>query len=570
MKYNDMAFAFSWEVEEGQTDIGWWNMYEEGCEEVEQGHGMNEFMDLLCGLDHSVINVIYVKKLNWFYHILSAYAGFDEGKSCIGFYDGKENVFRLFLEGIDSIEFRNWDNFFPDEEKGHIFIKQLDYCRSHFNSGYKNRLGLAKHFVYTVKRDLWNDIASSYWMYTGWYKSFREKLAFTCPDEFEMCLNVYKGSYCFINPVFENTTLPNVQCFDISSSHSGFMERKLYPSDSAREATTIEDMQYVLKHDFCYIGLFRIGGLEPKYNMPLDLKKFGYEDEGEWMLTLTDVHMKALKLIYNIKSILPIQLFYYPKNYLSKDCQKMLAELYEVKQMAKESNNDFIKSIFKVRCELVFGMSIKKPFYDIEAQYDEETNRFIPVQKEYDFDEVKKRLRTRQNLPYQIGIWTAAYSFLEEIETILGIGLDKVVYGDTDSVKYVGDSTYIEEHNNTIQEEKTKAQFKRSGGYDTPMGTWKSEPTCKKFKAIGPKWYLVKVGDKVEATAGGADKEAITQWTENNRFPFANFKRDMIVPELFKGVRIDRDNCTIRMDNSSFIPKELIREMEHKEVDFDE
>jgi len=62
-----------------------------------------------------------------------------------------------------------------------------------------------------------------------------------------------------------------------------------------------------------------------------------------------------------------------------------------------------------------------------------------------------------------VGLWTIAYSRLEFLTVLLKIGLDNVVYGDTDSVKFLGldGIKVIEEHNKSIDEEFRKVSLHR-------------------------------------------------------------------------------------------------------------
>lgn len=565
--YCDDAFALEWTIVQDEADIGFWNFYEEGSDFVEQGLNMNDFMTFLFEyFDVSHVNVIYVKKLNYFTTILSAYAGFDNIDSRVGFNRGKETVMRLFLKDISWIEFRNWDMFFEDEERGYLFLKKLAYCRKTFNGRNKNRLGLKNHFIYALSKDLWWDIAeNNYFSIDKTMVRLRQSMCPQTEEEFNLYYEVYKGSYYFINPLYKGTSVPNVKCYDISSSHLGLMLRKKYPIGTATLCETAEQMQYVFEHDFCFIGRFMVKGLEPRYDMPFDLAKFGFcDDDGTWYLVLTDVHLRIFKKLFRATSVVPYELYYFTKNYLPKKIAEVIYELYDDKQAAKKARDSFFKQIFKFRAELVFGKSIQSPFYELHQSYNEEDNCFEPKEAPLDFEEIAKKLRTRQTLPYQVGIWTAAYSFEEEVDMILGIGLDKVVYGDTDSVKYVGKTDYIERHNAAIQREFDNAANKRCFFVVNDLGKWMPEKTCDLFKAIAPKWYLSKVDDTIEPTAAGANLNALTSWAEDNYSPFDNFHKGMCVNGLFKTAELDKEHCCVRTGTTSVISEALLQEMENR------
>jgi hypothetical protein len=91
--------------------------------------------------------------------------------------------------------------------------------------------------------------------------------------------------------------------------------------------------------------------------------------------------------------------------------------------------------------------------YAEKTIYNSETKSFEIVENDgKTFEEIKKNLAER-GIPVQVSFWVAAYSRLEEFTIINRIGLDSVVYGDTDSVKFIGEKgvSIIKERNEEIK-----------------------------------------------------------------------------------------------------------------------
>lgn len=148
--------------------------------------------------------------------------------------------------------------------------------------------------------------------------------------------------------------------------------------------------------------------------------------------------------------------------------------------------------------------------------FDEEENDFkiVPNDEEFNIEGIRNKLKKRY-LPFQYGIWTASWSRLEEVQMILNIGVENVVYGDTDSVKFVGDEgiAIVEKRNKEIQKELEVIKKKRAVILDERLGSWKNEGDAKEFKFINLKWYAyLDKENKLTVKAAGADVEKLEKY----------------------------------------------------------
>lgn len=567
LKYSDYAIVFNWEIINDEPDIGKWEMlFEESGKKIE-GKNMSDFIETLSQLDGDVINVIYVKNLNLLEVIGESYFSYGLGYQA-GVKEGQINFFKIRV--FNNVEFRNWDNWENKVDDCEEFLRRLNFGRENFKGQLKNKLNLKAHYTYTKARDQFNSIVGEYYLTSPWAQKFREDLLPQDQNELDLMNEVYKASYYFTNPKFIKKTINNVISCDISSSHSGFMLRKKYPSSSSITVNSVKEiMEIVNKGFYAWIGEFEFVGLKEKVKLPIDLRKFGYlNDDDNWVLILTSAHWPAFKRLFGAENIIPYCFYYYEQKELMRNYANMINQLYEEKQHFKKSEDPYISSIFKFRTELPFGQSIKSPIHHQAVMFNEEKNTFEKFKLEKpSFDEVVGKLK-RYAIPYQIGIWTAAYSWAEVINMILDIGMDNIVYADTDCVKFMGEEflDVIEKHNKEIDQEVNKITKKRNLiESNKKLGRWQYEGTYSQFKAIGVKWYLYELNGELEVKAAGADCDKLVNWLKEKDNPFEFFnKEDINVKDLFRNVYIDRKNGVVHVGYNNYMSDELAKELNEK------
>lgn len=565
-RYSDYAIVFNWEILNDQNDIGKWNMlFEEDGKKV-NGKGMSEFLEALSQLNQDLINVIYVKNLNLFEVIGECYFSYSNNFMA-AVKDGQINFFNLDLFGFVSLV--NWDNYFSDTEDCEEFLRRLTLSRENFKGNNKSKLSLKSHYRITKASDQWFDIVEKFYLKSPWANNFRESLLPKSKEELDLYLRVNKASFYFTNPAFINKTLENVRGYDISSSHLGFILRKKYPSTEARKVEGNEVFKILDKDWYAWIGEFEFIGLKEKIKLPIDLRKFGYlNDDDNWVLILTNAHWSAFKRLFGCEKVIPRNFFCFENKELQRNYAKMANTLYEEKEHYKKNPDHYVSSIFKFRTELPFGQSIKNPVWHWTVYRDEEKNEFIKEQvEEPTFEELISRIK-KSALPMQVGIWTAAYSWAEEVNMILDLGPENVVYGDTDCVKFINKVELvdiIEKHNKEIDKEvKIISNKRKMLETNLKIGRWKDESVFTQFKAIGVKWYLFNSEKGLEVKAAGADNKILINWLKEQDNPFEEFTKEMCVPKLFKNVSINREKKTVYISYNNYMGDQLVRELNEK------
>lgn len=564
LNYSDYAIALKWEIINDESDIGKWEMFFEEDNSIKNGRGMSDLLEMLLQLNQEQINVIYVKDLNYFEVIGENYFSYSS-EFMAAVKDGQINFFNLKI--FDWIELVNWNNFF-DTEDCEEFVRELNLCRNNFKGKYVNKLNLKSHYRITKAADQWFDITERFHLKKPWANVFRDSLLPQDQDELNLFLEIYKGSYSFLNPKFVGKTIENVKGYDISSSHSGFILRKKYPSSTGERITDIKEIYNIINEEwYAWIGRIEFVDLYEKFELPIDLRQFGYINENDnWELILTNAHWKAFKRLFGAKTIIPIEFYKYENKELVRNYARMVNDLYEEKEFYKKSDDNFVKNIFKFRTELPFGQSIKAPQFHQAVIYNEETNQFEKFKlTAQPFEEIIDRLK-KYSLPMQIGIWTAAYSWAEEVNMILDLGIENVVYGDTDCVRFIGDLDYIvEAHNKEIDKEVNVISKKRIMlETNKKLGRWQYEGIFSQFKAIGIKWYLFIDNGKLEVKAAGANKDKLLEWLNGQDNPFEEFNKEMYVPQLFKNMSINREKGTVYLSYNNYMGDKLKREISQK------
>ena len=566
LDYNDYAAALKFELINNSDDIGKWELgYKE---EKKYGEGFTDFLITLGQFPQDQITVVFVKNLNAFEYLGENYIDYSGNPFFASIRNDSLtsiNFFSLFID--ERTELRNWDQFLKDEEDTLVFLEKIDQLKVLFAYQRDTKhFGFKKNFRSTMAKDMEVDIKYKNYLYAKWNFNNVQELAPSCEEELDLYIEANKGGYYMINEKYVDKIVENVYSFDSSSSHISLMARKPYPYGGFTREENMEKQIEVIKGDYyTWIGKFCFTGITQEIPLPVDLLKYGHIVDGEYFLVLTDVDWDWFKRVYRWKSFRIIDLFYSRKRPLEKNYARMIQRLYEEKEGQKKGT--FAKEIFKFRAELPFGQSIKAPTYLREAVYSSSTNTFAVARKDKEeFDVVEKRLKKR-DYPYQYGLWTVAYSRAELINLILRIGIDNVVYADTDCVKFVGEENLeiLKKYNREIDLEFDKINYKRKMDLGPKIGRWKDEGLLRKFKAIGIKWYMTEDTEgNLDVKCSGADKEKLKEFLKNENNPFDEFSKDLYIEGLFKQMNYMKDGEVriIRVCNQAAIPDSLIKEMD--------
>lgn len=489
--------------------------------------------------------------------------------------DSNSRGLRFFNEQVtDNVELREWDNFFDTTDDGKEFLKRLDICRKTFvDRDQKSKKSLEKAYRTTLAREMWQNEIHTYYLYQPWAREYCKDLAPKDEDEFYWSEQLDKGGFYYQNPNFLNKVVFKVHQYDKSSAYLSLLTTEKYPLTSFTYTDNDEEIQKIIKDKFyCYYGEFYFKNLRYKNDLfKIDLARFGGDPiEGEinsWRLILTNVDIEWFKNCFEWDCCFVSFLYYSQQRELTfnhKDYAKMFLDLYEAKDAQKKGT--FAKEIFKFRAQLPFGQPIKQVDYPIEVIYNKDNNYYTSRDKltEKSLAEITNNLCNR-GIPRYVSLWLAAYSRLEFFNMLYEVGFENVVYGDTDSVKFIGKEgiEIVKAHNDKLREKMEKVNKKRKIlVYNEKLGQWIDEGDLNAFKAIGVKWYVtLDLNDKLDVKASGADVEVLKAWLNEQKMPLHAFNCSMKVFGLFHEIKESKNGKGIVFRYKNQMDREIKRDI---------
>lgn len=530
LDYNENAYSLSWEVLNGEENIGEWMLY--GGEKRIRGIGMKSFLDTAMKLS-DLINVVFLKDVRWFLLIVSKYINLEDKE-----YAASKNRF-FYIKIMDNLELREIKNIWEDCDE-EMFLKRLEICRDvfrprqkRFSKEYlKNKVSLKTHYKYTLANEMWNQMTSEYFL-QGRAKPLVKALLPQNREQLElMTERLNKASFCWINPNCQGQVVSKLSCYDLSSSHLSFFARKKFPCEPFQEVEDADEISQILHGNYwAWMGMFYFEGLKWKTDFKFNMQGFSYwavRDTGSpsnWYICLTNVDYEWFRATYKWDACRPYYFCKAHQKELPKDFAVMCEDIYARKTAQKKGT--FAKDIYKFRAELPYGQPMKSIELTGKLVYFPDELSFEPVNlpSEMTYEEKIKKLAAR-SMPYAVSLWVVAYSRAEWFYVASRIGWKDMVYGDTDSVYFRGEEGHkiIEERNKQIAEEFRIIGDKRRLYFDERLGKWERKEDVETFKSIGKKWYIKenKAG-KLTVTCAGVNKDLLAQKLKDSGSPFVVF-----------------------------------------------
>lgn len=302
-----------------------------------------------------------------------------------------------------------------------------------------------------------------------------------------MC-KCFNGGLCFSNPLFTNLPLKNVHSYDITSSYPYVMLKEIYPY-TIKKSDKITSKFFIAKVAF--------KNIRSKYNWGfLSVSKMEHIVKGDEVYFngklissdyieryITNVDLETINLVYNYDSIEYLEFYNCEKyNYLPKPIistiEHYATKKGELKDKLKKDpeNTDLQREYMLAKNDFnsIYGMMVQKliqPEYIIDENFN-----WIEKDSKYSKDENKHMKRN-----FLFGIYVTAYARRNLIRAIIKNCPYTLIYTDTDSIKYIGEDSFIDTNEKLFQYKDNK--------YIKNLGKFDKEKDYLVFKTLGAKKY---------------------------------------------------------------------------------
>lgn len=392
------------------------------------------------------------------------------------------------------------------------------------------------------------------------WKKYKRKLDKCQPDEnlFVLLHKAYQGGYTHANSIYADIVLTDVKSIDFASSYPAQMCCKKFPwRFSQVDITDIETFESFIAHSAC---VFEVGfrNLKAKRTTTIlssskcEILENAVIDNGrvyacDYCQTyITELDWKSICDFYEFDEFEVGDFWVSKYEPLPKPLVETVLNCYTAKTElkgvpGKEQEYQVAKGVING----VYGMCVTNPVCDI-IEYDNDDWSATPPSIAECLDELITNKGTF--LLYQWGVWVSAWaryellSFVSRIETEVG---NKVIYCDTDSIKYIHDpqiDELVSQYNNKqigifkgIAQQYNYSIPSTQDGAKAYLGVFDNDGSYSKFKTLGAKRYVYTTTNKNGAedfkiTIAGLSKKVGGDYIAGQPSPFEFFSDGMIVP----------------------------------------
>lgn len=289
---------------------------------------------------------------------------------------------------------------------------------------------------------------------------------------------------------------------------------------------------YAVVMDVCFVNIRAKTALTTISEHKCAMCKKGVFDNGrvysaELLVTsITELDLDTITKVYDFDSMTIGNAWASKKRYLPKTMVESVLDLYEGKTVLKDvEGKEQEYQRLKALLNSLYGMCVTDIMRAVilflgSGQWGKEDPPETAL-----LDYIKNH---NSILLYQTGIYVTAYARHELLDHNLALGEERVVYNDTDSIKYLYDDwteKYFEEYDKGVLEELHKAlryhkidperiSPKDIKGRTHTLGLMSDEGNYTWFKTLGSKRYIgIKEGkNKLECTVAGVPKSKCAQY----------------------------------------------------------
>lgn len=395
------------------------------------------------------------------------------------------------------------------------------------------------------------------------------------------------ASYIFCKWLFkplkdsEGNYKGRVKSRDKTSFYPALMVKEKYPRKfmKIKKEKVMQFIQlgYAVIMDVCFRNIRAKGALTTISEHKCSLIRGGSFDNGRvfsadlLVTSITELDLDTITKVYDFDSMSIGGAWSSKKRYLPKIIVETVLDLYEGKTTLKNvEGKEQEYNRLKALLNSLYGMCVTDIMRAIilflgNGEWDKED----PPESAL-LDYIKN---PNSILLYQTGIYVTAYARHELLEHNLALGDDKVVYNDTDSIKYLYDDNtekYFEEYDKKVLKQLEaackyhKIDPERLSPVDIKgekhtLGLMTDEGNYLYFKTLGSKRYVgIKEGKgQIECTVAGIPKERCKNYLVSGLPGEKPKQKDPIqgAPTI--------EECFYKFSNQMYVPAELSGKYTH-------
>ena len=350
-------------------------------------------------------------------------------------------------------------------------------------------------------------------------------------DVYEMLHEAFRGGNTHANRYYVRKKIPDVTCFDRSSSYPDVQMNCLFPVGRwyEKEHVTLRDLDELTADGYAFVIRIACEGVrlrdERRGDPYLPLSKCrhikgeeGNLDNGRILRadylehTCTDIDFNIIYSQYKIDTIYVMKCYYAHYGRLPGSLRATVSEYYRLKTELKgDPEQDLLYMKSKNKLNSLYGMSAQNPVkpvivYDPLGRELIETEEGDPDYK--DPKEIYEKSRKTAFFSYAWGCWVTAWARWRLQEAIEIVGVEDFIYCDTDSVYFVGKHDFTDYNlRRAVDSRSTGAVAVDAKGKTHSMGVLEFDHHCKLFKTLGAKKYVyIDDNDKLQVTIAGVVK----------------------------------------------------------------
>lgn len=334
---------------------------------------------------------------------------------------------------------------------------------------------------------------------------------------YELLRQAFRGGNTHANRYYSGVVLEDVKSADYSSSYPAVQMFEKFPVTGFRRGTDTESYYNRLRQRgkavLCVICMRGVELKDRYFGCPYLTKdkSRGLEnaiiDNGRILradyfeTTVTDIDIDIILSEYKCTEISYKNIYYADYGDLPPAYKDNIRQYFRQKTTLKGIEEEYYNYMLsKNEINAIYGMSAQR--------LDRQKISYI----DGDFSEGSERIeellsKAKPFLPYQWGVWTTAHARYN-LELAIRMCGRNFVYGDTDSVKYIGDVDWTEFNARRIARAVEKnVAFPDKKGKIHCMGVLEEEEGYKRFVTLGAKKYAYETYDgKTCVTTAGVNK----------------------------------------------------------------